>query len=103
MNESYTPSETHGSQAAHETSTTDLGSKFANSETQTRRSTKDPKTAASSTVEEFRDKAQQTWEDTQERARSFRKEGEQYVRANPTRAVFSALGIGFLLGLIFKR
>jgi ElaB/YqjD/DUF883 family membrane-anchored ribosome-binding protein len=30
-------------------------------------------------------------------------DGEQYVRENPTKAVFTALGVGFVLGLIFRR
>jgi ElaB/YqjD/DUF883 family membrane-anchored ribosome-binding protein len=35
--------------------------------------------------------------------RSFQEDTEQYVRENPTKAVFTALGIGFVLGLIFRR
>jgi ElaB/YqjD/DUF883 family membrane-anchored ribosome-binding protein len=35
--------------------------------------------------------------------RTFQEDGEQYVRDNPTKAVFTALGIGFVLGLIFRR
>ena len=30
-------------------------------------------------------------------------DGKQYVRENPTKAVFTALGVGFVLGLIFRR
>lgn len=35
---------------------------------------------------------EQTWDDA-----------KQYVRENPTKAVFIALGIGLVLGLIFRR
>ena len=38
-----------------------------------------------------------------DRARTLQEDGEQYVRENPTKAVFTALGIGFVLGLIFRR
>jgi hypothetical protein len=34
--------------------------------------------------------------------RSFQNEIEQEVRANPVEAIFSVLGIGFLLGVIFS-
>ena len=30
-------------------------------------------------------------------------DAEQYVRENPTKAVVTALGIGFVLGMIFRR
>ena len=63
----------------------------------------DLKSAAGAMAEEYRDKAEQVWEDARERARTFQEDGEQYVRENPTKAVFTALGIGFVLGLIFRR
>ena len=52
---------------------------------------------------EYKHKAEQAYDDARTRARSFREDGEAYVRDNPTRAVFTALGIGFVLGLIFRR
>ncbi len=50
-----------------------------------------------------RGKAEQAWDDARNRARTFQEDAEQYVRENPTKAVFTALGIGFVLGLIFRR
>lgn len=41
------------------------------------------------------------WEDARERARTFQEDSEQYVRENPTKAVW--LGIGLVLGLILRR
>jgi len=35
--------------------------------------------------------------------RTFQDDAEQYVRENPTKAVVTALGIGFVLGMIFRR
>jgi len=52
---------------------------------------------------EARGKAEQAWDDARNRARTFQEDAEQYVRENPTKAVFTALGIGFVLGLIFRR
>jgi ElaB/YqjD/DUF883 family membrane-anchored ribosome-binding protein len=34
--------------------------------------------------------------------RTLREDGEEYVRENPMKAVFTALGVGFMLGLIFR-
>src|SRR5438309_1791781 len=50
-----------------------------------------------------RGKAEQAWGDARDRARTFQEDAEQYVRENPTKAIFTALGIGFVLGLIFRR
>ena len=63
----------------------------------------DLKSAAGAMADEYRGKAEQVWEDARERARTFQEDGEQYVRENQTKAVFTALGIGFVLGLIFRR
>ena len=52
---------------------------------------------------EARGKAEQAWGDARDRARTFQDDAEQYVRENPTKAIFTALGIGFVLGLIFRR
>ena len=61
------------------------------------------RTAATDIATEYRGKAEQAWEDAQVRARTFQEDGEQYVRENPTKAVFTALGIGFVLGVIFRK
>jgi ElaB/YqjD/DUF883 family membrane-anchored ribosome-binding protein len=63
----------------------------------------DLKSAAGAMADEYRGKAEQAWDDARERARTLQEDGEQYVRENPTKAVFTALGIGFVLGLIFRR
>jgi len=63
----------------------------------------DLKSAAGAMAEEYRGKAEQVWGDARDRARTLQEDSEQYVRENPTKAVFTALGIGFVLGLIFRR
>lgn len=51
----------------------------------------------------YRGKAEQTWDNARDQVRTFREDADQYVRKNPTKAVFTALGIGFFLGLVFRR
>jgi ElaB/YqjD/DUF883 family membrane-anchored ribosome-binding protein len=78
-------------------------SKLESSKTHARRAAEDLKSAASSMAEDYRDKATQAWGEAKVRVRTLQEDGEEYVRENPMRAVFTALGIGFVLGLIFRR
>ncbi len=68
-----------------------------------RKAADDFKSAASAVADEYRGRAEEVWNDARFRVRGFQEDSEQYVRENPTKAVFSALGIGFVLGLIFRR
>ena len=81
----------------------DTQDKLQSSKDHARRAAEDLKSAAGSLAEEYRGKAEQAWDDARDRARTFQEDAEQYVRENPTKAIFSALGIGFVLGLIFRR
>lgn len=68
-----------------------------------RKAADDLRSAAGAVADEYRGRAEEVWNDASSRVRSFQEDSEQYVRENPTKAVFSALGIGFVLGLIFRR
>ena len=59
--------------------------------------------AATATAEDYRIKAEQAWDDARIRARTFREDGEDYVRENPVKTVLTALGVGFVLGWIIRR
>ena len=59
--------------------------------------------AAQGKAQELRGAAESAWSDAISQAESWQAEGEAYVRANPTKAVFIALGVGLLLGLLFRR
>jgi ElaB/YqjD/DUF883 family membrane-anchored ribosome-binding protein len=61
------------------------------------------KSAAGTIGAQHRDKTEQTRGDSRDRVRMFQENANQYVRENPTKTVFTALGIGFVLGLIFRR
>ena len=85
------------------TETTNRTINFESSKTQTGNANEDLKAAACATADKYRGKAEQALGDAQKSVQSFQKEVEQEVRQKPTKAVFTLLGIGFLLGLIFRR
>ena len=59
--------------------------------------------AAEIKAQELRGRAETAYSDARTRAMSMREEGEQYVRENPMKAVLTALGVGFLVGIIFRK
>jgi ElaB/YqjD/DUF883 family membrane-anchored ribosome-binding protein len=63
----------------------------------------DLKSAGSPTAEDYSGKVEQTWGDVRDQVRTFQADADKYVRENPTKAVFTALGIGFVLGFVFRR
>jgi ElaB/YqjD/DUF883 family membrane-anchored ribosome-binding protein len=77
--------------------------KLESSRTHARQAAEDLKSAATTIAGDYRDKATQAWEDARVKVRTLQEDGEDYIRENPMKAVFTALGIGFVLGLIFRR
>ena len=73
------------------------------SKTHARQAAEDLRSAATQMAEQYRGRAEEAWGQAQDRVRTFQEDGEAFVRDNPTKAVFTALGIGFVLGLIFRR
>ena len=71
--------------------------------TRARKATEDLGSAAGAMAEEYRGRAETAWNDAVSRVRGFQDDSEKYVRENPTKAVFTALGLGFVLGMIFRR
>ena len=68
-----------------------------------RKAAEDLRSAAGAMADEYRERGKEVLEDALHRVRSFQDDSKQYVRENPTKAVFTALGIGLVLGLIFRR
>ena len=94
--------------------TGDAQNKLQSSKEHARKAAENLKSAAGAFAEEYRGKAEQAWGeargkaeqawgDATTRMRTFQEDAEEYVRENPTKAIFTALGIGFVLGLIFRR
>jgi ElaB/YqjD/DUF883 family membrane-anchored ribosome-binding protein len=61
------------------------------------------KAAAETKAQELKGRAGEAYEQMRSRARTWQEEGEAYVRENPLRGVVTALGAGFVLGLLFRR
>jgi ElaB/YqjD/DUF883 family membrane-anchored ribosome-binding protein len=71
--------------------------------THARKAADDLRSAAGAMAGEYRERGKEVLDDALDRVRSFQDDSKQYVRQNPTKAVFTALGAGFVLGLIFRR
>jgi ElaB/YqjD/DUF883 family membrane-anchored ribosome-binding protein len=54
-------------------------------------------------AQEFSGAAESAWSDARTKAKSWHADSETYVRENPTKAILIALGLGFLLGLLFRK
>ena len=62
----------------------------------------DVKSAGATVAKDYTEKAGAALDEAKKRARTLREDGEDYVRKNPMKTVFTALGVGFMLGVIFK-
>ena len=80
-----------------------VGEKAKRGVTHARKSAEDLGSAAGSMAKEYLGRAEEVWDGALDRVRTFQDDSKQYVRENPTKAVFTALGVGFVLGLIFRR
>lgn len=61
------------------------------------------RSAAEAKAQELRQRAEEAWDQGKTCAKQWQSDGEKYVRDNPTRAVLTALGVGFVVGLLFRR
>jgi ElaB/YqjD/DUF883 family membrane-anchored ribosome-binding protein len=68
-----------------------------------RKAAEDLRSSAGAMADEYRGRLEEIRDDTVQRIRTLQDDGKQYVRENPTTAVFTALAVGFVLGLIFRR
>lgn len=61
------------------------------------------KSAASEKAVHLKETATEQWQETRVKAKEIHITAEDYIRQNPTKCVVSALGLGFLIGLIVRR
>ena len=59
--------------------------------------------SAEETALNLRGAAGEQWQDTQIKARELHASMEESVRANPTKGILIAAGVGFIAGLIIRR
>ena len=57
---------------------------------------------AAARAEEWRGQAQDYYDTARDRARVIQDDSEAFVRENPTRSVLVAMGVGFVIGLLFR-
>jgi ElaB/YqjD/DUF883 family membrane-anchored ribosome-binding protein len=67
------------------------------------RKTNELREAAQDKAQELGGAAESAWADARSQAKTWQAKGEVYVRDNPTKAVFIALGAGFVLGLLLRK
>lgn len=65
--------------------------------------TTDMKNTARVTAKQLKDVANGQMQTSKERAKKIHTETEDYIRQNPTKSVITALGVGFLVGLIIRK
>jgi ElaB/YqjD/DUF883 family membrane-anchored ribosome-binding protein len=58
---------------------------------------------AKTLAEDYKGKAQSAWSEAGIKAQNVRGDAESYIRSYPLKAVGIALGVGFALGVIFRR
>ena len=63
----------------------------------------DIKHAASAKAEEFKGQAEEAYEQARQKARTLHEDAEDYVRQKPREALFSAIAVGFVVGLLLRR
>jgi len=61
------------------------------------------KHAATDKAQYLKESATDQWNDTRVKAKELHITAEDYIRQNPSKCVLSALGMGFLIGLIVRR
>ena len=71
--------------------------------THARKAAEDLGSAAGAMANKYLGRAEEAWDDSVDRVRRFQDDSKQYIRENPTKAVFTALGVGLVLGFIFRR
>ena len=71
--------------------------------THARKAAEDLGSAAGGIADEYRGRGKEVGDDARHSVHSFQQDSKQYVRATPTRAALTALGVRLVLRLIFRR
>lgn len=63
----------------------------------------DLKHAASARAGEFKGQAGEAYDHARQKARTLHEDAEEYVRQQPRESLFTAVAVGFVLGLLLRR
>jgi ElaB/YqjD/DUF883 family membrane-anchored ribosome-binding protein len=77
--------------------------KWTHSKEEASHTVEDLESAVPAMAKDYTEKAAGALDEAKKRVRTLQENGEDYVRTNPTKAVLAALGVGFILAIIFKR
>ncbi len=110
MNDPFSPAES----TAESTADSSVHRNMQSARDHVRQAADELRAATAAKAQQFRDAAEDRahrvkgiaesgWEDAKVKAQDFMAETEDYVRTNPTKSVLTALGVGFVLGLLFRR
>ena len=58
---------------------------------------------ARTVADQYKGRAQAAWSDATVKAHNFQSDTESYIRSYPLKAMGIAVGVGFVLGVIFRR
>ena len=76
---------------------------FETSKAHARAAAAEMRDAAAEAAQEFRERASGVAGEWKEKAQNVQREIEDYVREHPTKSILAAVGVGFVIGLIFRR
>ncbi len=98
-------SSTTASSAAAQEQAADLGRGAADAQpVDPARDTPQPAVSeAAIKAKQLREMASERWHTAGERAKELNSAAQNRIRENPTKAIFGALGLGLLMGLVMKR
>jgi ElaB/YqjD/DUF883 family membrane-anchored ribosome-binding protein len=58
---------------------------------------------ARTAADQYKGRAQDAWSDATVKAHNYQSDAESYIRSYPLKAMGIAVGVGFLLGVVFRR
>ncbi len=73
------------------------------SKTHARAAAAEMRDAATEAAGELKERVGEFAGEWKERAKGWQKELDSYVREHPTKSILTAVGVGFVLGVIFRR
>jgi ElaB/YqjD/DUF883 family membrane-anchored ribosome-binding protein len=91
------------SEAAAQNTDTGVKDSLESSQDHVRAAASEVRDAAAEAAREVKERANAIAGELKGKVSDWQKDAEQYVRENPTKSVLAAVGVGFVMGLIFRK